>query len=151
MKGTKIKSKKILLNKSINFHPLFITLIILIIGFLLIYFAGNLLGLNSFDPDSTGRMINQSFLVERIIINSIASFLILIIINSYISIYLKTKSNFSLGLLIMSISLLIQTLSANPLILSLFSFRLVGLGLLSLVSSATTLIAVLALLYLSRT
>lgn len=134
-----------------NYSPLIITVLIIIASLILVYLSGLALGLSYFDIDTPGKMINQSFLFERIIINSIASILIAVVLNNYISIYLKTKSNFSLGLVIIAISLLIQTLTANPLILDLFNFRLVGSGLFSLVSSITTLIAIIALLYLSRT
>ncbi|MFA6319599.1 MAG: hypothetical protein WC108_03140 [Bacteroidales bacterium] len=134
-----------------NYSSLIITALIILASLILVYLSGLALGLSYFDMDTTGKMINQSFLFERIIINSIASILIAVVLNTYISIYLKTKSNFSLGLVIIAGSLFIQTLTANPFLLDLFNFRLVGSGLFSLVSSITTLIAIIALLYLSRT
>ena len=151
MKQTKTrinqKTKKI---DSNNYTPFVITALIIIASLILVYVSGLALGLSYFDMDTSGKMINQSFLFERILINSVASILIAIVLNTYISIYLKTKSKFSLGLVIIAVSLFIQTLTANPFLLDLFNFRLVGSGLFSLVSSITTLIAIIALLYLSR-
>ena len=152
MKQKKINSKKETEKiNSNNYSPLIITTLIIIASIILVYISGLALGLSYFDMDTTGRMINQSFLIERILVNSIASILIAIVLNTYISIYLKTKSKFSLGLVIIAISLLVQTLTANPFLLDLFNFRLAGSGLFSLVSSITTMIAIIALLYLSRT
>jgi hypothetical protein len=151
-----MKQPKIKLNQktekidSNNYTSFGITILIIIASLTLVYVSGVALGLSYFDMDTPGKMINQSFLFERILINSVASILIAIILNTYISLYLKTKSKFSLGLVIIAVSLFIQTLTANPFLLDLFNFRLVGSGLFSLVSSITTLIAIIALLYLSR-
>jgi len=95
-------------------------------------------------------MINQSFLFERTLVNTLASLMTFIVLYTYVSLYMQTKSKFSLGLIVVAIALLVQTLTANPWILNLFGFRLAGAGLFSLVSSIATLIAVSILLYLSR-
>ena len=149
----KNNNKKIILQKSklsSIYLPLGVTILIAILSLLIVYFSGIFLGLGYFGSDMQGKMINQSFLFERTLVNTLASLMTFIVLYTYVSLYMQTKSKFSLGLIVVAIALLVQTLTANPWILNLFGFRLAGAGLFSLVSSIATLIAVSILLYLSR-
>ena len=68
----------------------------------------------------------------------------------YLEIYYKTKSQFSLGLVIFAIALFLYALTSNPLIQGVVGFRLSGLGPFTMLPDLFTCIASAILLYLSR-
>lgn len=68
----------------------------------------------------------------------------------YIKIYRTTKSQFSIGLIIFTVALLLYSLTSNPLIHGLAGFRLSGLGPFTMLPDLFTCIASAILLYLSQ-
>jgi hypothetical protein len=67
----------------------------------------------------------------------------------YIGIYQKTRSEFTIGLVIFSAVFLLNALASNPLVIRAFGFWPVGLGPFAMLSDLFTLAALVVLLYLS--
>jgi hypothetical protein len=67
----------------------------------------------------------------------------------YIGIYQKTRSEFTIGLVIFSAVFLLNALASNPLVIRAFGFWPVGLGPFAMLSDLFTLAALAVLLYLS--
>jgi hypothetical protein len=79
-------------------------------------------------------------------VNVTLSFFLLLI---YASIYSKTRSEFTIGLIIFSLVFLLNALASNPLVIWAFGFRPFGLGPFALLPDVFTFIALAVLLYLS--
>ena len=86
----------------------------------------------------------------KIVLSSVNIILLTIVLVTYLEIYYKTKSQFSLGLVIFAIALLLYALTSNPLIQGVVGFRLSGLGPFTMLPDLFTCIASAILLYLSR-
>ena len=67
----------------------------------------------------------------------------------YIDIYRKTQSEFTVGLMIFSIVLLLNALASNPLVTWAFGYRAFGLGPFAMLPDLFTFGALIVLLYLS--
>jgi hypothetical protein len=76
---------------------------------------------------------------------TLSIFLLLI----YVSIYRKTRSEFTIGLIIFSAVFLLNALASNPLVIWAFGFRAFGLGPFAMLPDLFTLGALAVLLYLS--
>jgi len=76
---------------------------------------------------------------------TLSMFLLLI----YVSIYQKTQSEFTIGLIIFSAVFLLNALASNPLVIRAFGFWPLGLGPFALLPDLFTLGALAVLLYLS--
>jgi len=76
---------------------------------------------------------------------ALLSFLILI----YADIYVKTRSNFTIGLLMFSIVFLMKDFASNPMVIRAFGFGLSGLGPFAFLPDVLELVALSVLLYLS--
>lgn len=143
----KKKNKKEIKDKieKSKFVPLFYSLLTTLIIVALIIVVGTLIDLPRRGPG----FIGQSFIGTSIIINSISFVILLILLTNYFSIYTKTKSTFSLGLIAMVTALLLNSITSNPLILIIFGFW-EPIGLFGLTSNVFTLVASIVLLYISR-
>lgn len=67
----------------------------------------------------------------------------------YIGLYRQIKTEFTIGLFIVTFSLLVYALTSNPLIHLLFGFRWTGLGPFILISDLFATLALSVLLYIS--
>ena len=76
---------------------------------------------------------------------TLSIFLLLI----YVSIYRKTRSQFTIGLIIFSAVFLLNALASNPLVIRAFGFWPLGLGPFAMLPDLFTLGALAVLLYLS--
>ncbi len=76
--------------------------------------------------------VNESdarlFLITRTIFNTINIVLLVVLLITYLSIYLKTRSQFTVGLLLFALVFLIKDLAASPLLLWVFGFGFFGAG-----------------------
>ncbi len=90
------------------------------------------------------------FFSLKTLLTSVNATLLVILFIIYVGIYRKTSSKFSLGLLIFTLSLLLQVLSSHPLIHQLFGYRGAGLGPFLMLPDFFTLIASGMLLYLAQ-
>ena len=78
-----------------------------------------------------------------------ASTLLIFLLITYIDIYRRTRSNFTIGLIIFSIVFLLNALTANPIFIWVFGFRAFGLGIFALLPDLFEFVALTVLLYLS--
>ena len=75
----------------------------------------------------------------------IAAVLILL----YMEVYKDIRSDFTVGLIMVTISFMLYALFSNPLIHSIFGFRAFGLGPFAIIPNFFAMIAMSTLLYLS--
>jgi len=91
----------------------------------------------------------ELFYTIKSVISTVNISLTLILLFIYVDIYRKTKSQFTIGLIIFLLILLFYTISSNPFIQLLFSFRAFGLGPFAMLPDIFTFAALLILLYIS--
>lgn len=90
------------------------------------------------------------YIKAKTILSTVNSILLLILLVTYVDIYRKTGSEFSLGLIIFSVALLLYSFSSNPLIHMFAGFKGSGLGPFTMLPDLFTCIAAATLLYISR-
>jgi len=88
--------------------------------------------------------------IAKIVLSSANIILLTIVLVTYIGIYQKTKSQFSLGLVIFTIALLFYSITSNPIMQGFGGFRVAGLGPFTMLPDLFSCIASAILLYLSR-
>jgi hypothetical protein len=91
----------------------------------------------------------EFFYIAQTIVSTINITLLIILIITYASIYRKTHSEFTIGLLLFATVFLMKDLVANPLIIAIFGFRGFGLGPFVLLPELFEAAALSVLLYLS--
>ncbi|MBN1357539.1 hypothetical protein JW988_02105 [Candidatus Bathyarchaeota archaeon] len=91
----------------------------------------------------------ELFYVAQTVLSTVNVALLIFLLTSYVDIYRKTKSQFTLGLIIFSMAFLFRTLTANPLFMWIFGFKAFGLGPFALLPDIFELLALSVLLYLS--
>ena len=91
----------------------------------------------------------ELFYVAQTVVSTINITLLIFLIFTYVSIYRKTRSEFTIGLLIFSLAFFVRALTANPLFIAVFGFRPVGLGPFALLPDMFEFVALSTLLYLS--
>jgi hypothetical protein len=91
----------------------------------------------------------EFFYIAQTVISTVNVSLLIFLLITYIDIYRRTRSQFTLGLIIFSLVFLLRTLTANPLFMSIFGFRAFGLGPFALLPELFELVALSVLLYLS--
>jgi hypothetical protein len=91
----------------------------------------------------------QFYYVAKTVVSTINIALLIFLLITYAGIYGKTRSEFTIGLLIFSMAFLIKDLTSNPLVIYAFGYRLVGLGPFALLPDLFELVALSVLLYLS--
>ncbi len=91
----------------------------------------------------------ELFYTVKTVISTINATLLIFLLITYIDIYTKTKSEFTIGLIIFSMVLLLYALASNPLIQWTFGFRAFGLGPFAMLPDLFTCVALVVLLYLS--
>jgi hypothetical protein len=104
------------------------------------------------DPESLRRRlaILPYYMKAKTILSSVNSVLLLSLFVTYLEIYRKTGSEFSLGLVIFSLAIFFNTITSNPLIHWFTGFPGSGLGPFTMLPDLFTCIASAILLYLSR-
>ena len=91
----------------------------------------------------------ELFYTAKTVVSTINVTLVMILLFTYIEIYRKTKSDFTVGLIIFSMILLFYTLTSNPIMQWAFGFRAFGLGPFAMLPDLFACIALSVLLYLS--
>jgi len=91
----------------------------------------------------------EFFYTAKTIVSTINMTLLIFLLITYIDIYEKTKSEFTIGLIIFSVVLLLNALASNPLVHWTFGFRAFGLGPFAMLSDLFTCAALAVLLYLT--
>ncbi|MCL2477074.1 hypothetical protein [Candidatus Bathycorpusculum sp.] len=85
----------------------------------------------------------------RTILSTINVVLISVLIVSYVSIYLRTKSEFTIGLLLFATFLLIKEVAWSPFVIGVLGFGLFGLGPFAFLPDLFEMAALLVLFYLN--
>ena len=67
----------------------------------------------------------------------------------YLEVYREVKSDFTVGLIMVTLSLMLYALFSNPLVHSVFGFRAFGLGPFAMIPNFFAMVAMSTLLYLS--
>jgi hypothetical protein len=91
----------------------------------------------------------ELFYKVKTILSSINATLLVFLLATYVDIYKKLQSEFTIGLILFSLILLLYALSSNPLLQWLFGFRAFGLGPFAMLPDLFTTLALAVLLYLT--
>lgn len=91
----------------------------------------------------------EFFYIAETVVSTINVTLLIFLLFTYISIYRKTRSEFTIGLIIFSMVFLLNVLASNPFVIWVFGFRPFGLGPFALLPDLFTCVALAVLLYLS--
>ncbi len=83
------------------------------------------------------------------VLSTINATLLVFLLITYLDIYKTLKSEFTIGLIIFSMILLLYALVSNPLMQSIFGFRGIGLGPFAMLPDLFTCLALAVLLYLT--
>jgi hypothetical protein len=98
-------------------------------------------------PPSLGDI--ELFYTAKTVVSTINATLLIFLLITYIDIYMTTKSEFTIGLIIFSMVLLLYALTTNPLVHRIFGFYAVGLGPFAMLPDVFTCVALAVLLYLT--
>jgi hypothetical protein len=104
-----------------------------------------------FSPRSQGSFPGdfELYYTFRTVLSTINIVLTALLIFNYVGIYRKTRSEFTLGLLLFAGCLLVKDLTLSPIIIGLGGFGLYGLGPFAFIPDLFEMTALLVLFYLS--
>jgi hypothetical protein len=91
----------------------------------------------------------EFFYIAKTVVSTINVTLSIFLLLIYVDIYQKTRSEFTIGLIIFSAVFLLNALASNPLVIRAFGFWPFGLGPFAMLPDLFTLGALAVLLYLS--
>jgi len=91
----------------------------------------------------------ELFYKVKTILSSINATILVFLLATYVDIYKKLQSEFTIGLILFSLILLLYALSSNPLLQWLFGFQAFGLGPFAMLPDLFTTLALAVLLYLT--
>jgi len=91
----------------------------------------------------------EFFYAVNTIISTVNIALLLVLVVLYVNIYVKTRSAFTVGLIIFGVVFLVKDLTSNPLVTSMYGFRAYGLGPFEFLPGLFEFVALSVLLYLS--
>ena len=91
----------------------------------------------------------EFFYLVLAVISTINIALLVMVLFTYVNIYIKTHSPFTIGLIIFAVAFLLKDIAASPFISGLFSFRAYGLGPFAFLPGLFECAALSVLLYLS--
>lgn len=104
---------------------------------------------HGFPPSEEIRGDVEFFYTLKTAVSTVNIVLLIILLINYVSIYRKTHSDFTIGLIIFSTVFLMNTLTSSPIITYAFGFRAFGLGPFAMLPDFFTCISLSVLLYLS--
>ncbi len=91
----------------------------------------------------------ELYYTAKTVLSTINATLLVFLLITYVDIYKKLKSEFTIGLIIFSMVLLLYALVSNPLMQSIFGFRGIGLGPFAMLPDLFTCLALVVLWYLT--
>ena len=91
----------------------------------------------------------ELFYTIKTIVSSVNVTLLVFLLFTYFNIYRKTQSEFTVGLILFSMVLLLYALVSNPIVQVAFGYRAFGLGPFAMLPDLFSLIALTVLLYLT--
>ena len=89
------------------------------------------------------------YYIARTVFSTVNIAILSILTANYATIYYKTRSQFTIGLLIFSIVFLMKDIASSPFVIGAFRYTLSGLGPFALIEPLLELAALSVLLYLS--
>ena len=93
---------------------------------------------------------NEIYYTVKAVLASVNAFLLITLSAIYLKVYADTGLDFSLGLVVFSVALLLYSLTSNPLLVSVMGYRGSGLGPFAMLPDLFTCIASFTLLKISR-
>ena len=91
----------------------------------------------------------ELFYKVKTMLSTINATLLVLLLITYFNIYKKLKSEFTLGLILFSLILLLYAISSNPLLQQFFGYWAFGLGPFAMLPDLFTTFALAVLLYLT--
>jgi hypothetical protein len=91
----------------------------------------------------------ELFYTIKTVVSSVNVTLLIFLLVTYINMYRKTQSEFTVGLVIFSLVLLLYALASNPIVHLIFGFSEFGLGPFAMLPDLFTSMALGVLLYLT--
>ena len=91
----------------------------------------------------------ELFYKVKTILSSINATLLIFMLATYVDMYKKLKSEFTFGLIVFSLTLLLYAFTSNPLLQWLFGYQAFGLGPFAMLPEMFTTLALAVLLYLT--
>lgn len=91
----------------------------------------------------------ELFYKVKTMLSTINATLLVLLLATYIELYRKLKSEFTFGLILFSLILLLYAISSNPLLQQFFGFWAIGLGPFAMLPDLFTTFALVILLYLT--
>jgi hypothetical protein len=91
----------------------------------------------------------EFYYIARTMFSTINIGLLAILTATYAALYVKTRSQFTIGLLIFAVVFLIKEITSSPFVIGVFSFTISGLGPFALIEPLFETAALSVLLYLS--
>ena len=91
----------------------------------------------------------ELFYKVKTILSTVNATLLVFLLATYVDMYMKLKSEFTIGLILFSLILLLYALSSNPLLQWIFGYRAFGLGPFAMLPDLFTTLALAVLLYLT--
>jgi len=91
----------------------------------------------------------ELYYTVKTVISTVNVTLLIFLLVTYVDIYMKIKSGFTVGLIIFSMVLLFYALTSNPLMHRIFGFRAFGLGPFAMLPDLFTCAALAVLLFLT--
>ena len=91
----------------------------------------------------------EFFYTANTVVSTVNVTLSVFLLITYIGIYRKTRSDFTIGLIIFSLVILLNALASNPFVMLAFGYRQFGLGPFALLPDLFTFVSLVVLLYLS--
>jgi hypothetical protein len=135
-----------------NWKPLAILLILVVVSSLAVFWA------TSYSPIRQPRFRQMAyrpppgdielFYTLKTVISTVNATLLISLFVIYVDIYRKVRSDFTVGLMIFTIVLLLYALSSNPILHRMFGFMAFGLGPFAMLPDLFTCAALFILLYL---
>lgn len=140
------------MNRNLRVSLILVTLLVVALGAFLFTTNVNLLFQRPFEgprpPISIPGDIELYYMIQTVL-STINLALLIILLITYIDMYTRIKSEFTIGLIIFSSVLLLNSLTSNPLLHLGFGFREFGLGPFAVLPELFTLSALIVLLYLT--
>jgi hypothetical protein len=91
----------------------------------------------------------ELYYTAKTVVSTVNLVLLIFLLATYVGIYGKTRSEFTIGLIIFSLVLLLHAITSNPLTQWLFGFQGSGLGPFAIMPDLFTFAALVVLLYLT--
>jgi len=91
----------------------------------------------------------EFYYVAQAVVSSVNIVILIFLLSMYTDLYTKTRSEFTIGLMVFSVIFLLYAFASNPFVIQFFGFQEFGLGPFALLPDLFTSAALLVLLYLS--